>query len=178
MLGKKNASHEPKVLEVDASLQGNLVFKDPVKLIINGSFEGRLETKGELTIGEHAVVKADILGDRITISGKVNGNITAASEIRLTATAQGIGDVQAPSLAIDKGGVLQGTSRMLPAEEVSQHARRVLMNMEEVAHYLSVERELVTEWAENGKLPGVKDGVGWQFEKKRVDQWIANGRIT
>ena len=46
---KKNDSSAPKVLDVDASLQGNLVFKDAVNLHINGNFEGRLETKGDLT---------------------------------------------------------------------------------------------------------------------------------
>ena len=47
MLGRKNDAHPQKVLDVDASLQGNLVFKDAVNLQINGSFEGKLETKGE-----------------------------------------------------------------------------------------------------------------------------------
>ena len=50
MLGKKNGAGEPKVLEVDATLQGNLQFKDAVNLRINGCFEGRLETGGELII--------------------------------------------------------------------------------------------------------------------------------
>ena len=53
---KEDLEQKEKVLDVDASMQGTLAFKDPVNLRINGKFEGRLETKGFLTIGEHAVV--------------------------------------------------------------------------------------------------------------------------
>ena len=46
-----------KVLDVDATMQGTLTFRDPVNLRINGSFEGNLDTKGNLTIGENATVR-------------------------------------------------------------------------------------------------------------------------
>jgi len=46
-------------------MQGNLSFKDPVNLRINGRFEGNLEVRGTLAIGSTAIVKADILGDNI-----------------------------------------------------------------------------------------------------------------
>ena len=40
---------EDKILDVDARMQGTVVFKDPVNLRINGSFEGKLDTRGNLT---------------------------------------------------------------------------------------------------------------------------------
>src|SRR3989338_1770853 len=98
MLGKKHGNSAPKVLEVDASFQGNLIFKDEVNLHINGHFEGRLETKGDLLIGEQASVKANIIGERITIAGSVNGDVTAVSELRLAPTAKVIGDIRTPNL--------------------------------------------------------------------------------
>ena len=63
----RREKQDKKVLDVDASMQGTLTFKDPVNLRINGSFEGRLDTKGMLTIGENASVRADIHGDEIVI---------------------------------------------------------------------------------------------------------------
>ncbi len=180
MLGKKNESHAHKVLEVDASLQGNLVFKDAVYLNINGHFEGRLETKGDLSIGEKAVVKADIIGERITIAGHVTGNVTAATELNLTGTSRLIGDIRTPVLSIEKGGIFQGQSRTGSVEHRDDEngSKKGLLTLEEVAHYISVERSLITEWAENGKLPASRDGSNWRFEKERVDEWIANGRIV
>ncbi|MFA6610525.1 MAG: polymer-forming cytoskeletal protein, partial [Candidatus Omnitrophota bacterium] len=68
MMGKKDKRHEEeKILDVDAAMQGSLIFKDPVNLRINGRFEGLLNTKGNLMIGEAAAVNADITGDSIII---------------------------------------------------------------------------------------------------------------
>jgi cytoskeletal protein CcmA (bactofilin family) len=79
MIGKKQRrpEAEEKILDVNASMQGNMIFKDPVNLKINGTFEGTLTTKGNLTIGESAEVKADIIGENIVIAGKVTGDIIA-----------------------------------------------------------------------------------------------------
>ncbi len=176
MLGRK--SQEPKVLEVDANFQGNLSFKDAVNLHISGHFEGKLETKGELTIGEKAVVKADILGERILIAGHVTGDVTASSEIRISATAKLLGNIQTPSLVIEKCGVFHGLCIMLKLADKDDSHRRVFLTPDEVARYLSVEQSLIAEWAENGKLPGYRDGAGWKFDKEKVDEWIANGRIS
>lgn len=177
MFGKKNTSPLQKVLDVDANLQGNLIFKDEVNLHINGHFDGRLETKGDLLIGEHATVKANIVGERITISGSVNGDVTALSELRLTATAKVVGDVRTPNLMMDRGAVFHGMSRMLSGADKDIHHRSIFFNIDEVSRYLSVETELITEWAENGKFPGTRDGKAWKFDKEKVDEWIANGRI-
>ncbi len=179
ILGRKNASKEPKVLDVDASLQGNLVFKDAVQLRINGSFDGNLETKGDLFIGDHATVKANIIGERITIAGTLQGDVTALTELKLTSTARVSGNIKTPTLEIEKGGIFHGSSRMLAdAENHSTQARRVLFGVDEVAHYLSVEKNLIAEWAETGKLPASRDGEVWRFEKQKVDEWIANGRVA
>ncbi len=41
---------QKKILDVDASMQGSLTFRDPVNLRIHGKFEGSLDTKGQLTV--------------------------------------------------------------------------------------------------------------------------------
>jgi excisionase family DNA binding protein len=173
MLGKKN--DHSKVLDVDASLQGNLIFKDAVNLHINGNFDGKLETKGDLLIGEHAVVRANIIGERIIISGNVTGDVTALGEIRLTPTARVVGNIKSPSLTMEKGSVFQGSSNMLGEGEIG--ARRAFLSVDEVSRYLSVEKDLISEWATSGKLPGNKEGESWRFDKSQIDEWVANGRL-
>lgn len=177
MLGKKSDLHGRKILDVDANLQGNLVFKDAVILNINGHFEGKLETKGDLSIGEHAVVKANIIGERITIAGDVAGDVTALVELTLKSKGKISGTVTTPLLTIEKGGFFNGSCRMGAQGAVSVNGN-VFLTVDEVARYLSVEKNLVSEWAENGKLPGEREGVAWRFDKERVDEWIANGRIA
>ncbi|MBI5124174.1 MAG: polymer-forming cytoskeletal protein, partial [Candidatus Omnitrophica bacterium] len=159
----------------DASMQGTLVFKDSVNLKINGRFEGILNTKGNLMIGEHAVVNADVTGESIIIAGKVNGNVSALKELKLIAPAVVKGDIASPLLSIAEGAIFDGTCSMSPdAKDILEKA---LLSAEELAKYLEVDMNLVHEWADSGKIPGKKDGSFWKFERARIDEWIAQGKI-
>ena len=171
-----------KALDVDANFQGNLVFKDAVNLHINGNFEGRLESRGTLLIGKTAHVKATIISEHITVSGNVWGDITALSEFRLTASGRLTGNVKSPSILMEKGSIFNGECRMEdePAKVVvpTGGARQTFLTVDEVAGYLSVESDLIAQWAEAGRLPGLREGSAWRFNKKEVDEWIASGRIA
>ena len=173
---KKEEEPAGKVLDVDASMQGTLAFKDPVNLRINGKFEGKLETKGSLTIGEHAVVNADINGEAISVAGRVNGDIKAEKEIRLIAPSCVVGDIRTPSLVVGEGAVLEGYCNMMSREKISRSAQEML-TIDEVAKYLEVEKGVVLEWADTGKLPAVKEGAKWRFEKTKIENWLTNERI-
>ena len=175
MMTRRDKRHETeKVLDVDASMQGTLIFKDSVNLKINGTFEGVLNTKGSLMIGEQAVVNADITGESIIIAGKVNGNITALKDLKLISPARVIGDIRSPLLSIAEGAIFDGTSRMLSkADDLTDNA----MTPDDLAKYLEIETNLVYEWANSGRLPGIKDGSLWKFERAKIDEWVAQGKI-
>jgi excisionase family DNA binding protein len=158
---------EEKVLDVDASMQGTLSFKDPVNLRINGKFEGTLETKGNLTVGPAAFVVADIVGDNIIIGGKVKGRITAKERLTLLPQSVVEGDIFPARLNITEGAVLEGKCSML----------HDFLNAQEVARYLEVDLNSIMEWANSGKLPGHKEGGDWKFERKTVDGWIASNKV-
>ena len=83
----KETEPQERILDVTASMQGSLVFREPVSLRISGRFEGTLETQCELTVGESAQVRADITGDSITIAGRVEGKIIAKRSLKLAAPA-------------------------------------------------------------------------------------------
>ena len=91
---------DDKILDVSAAMQGSLTFSDSVNLRINGKFEGTLTTKGNLIIGESAVVTADIVAENLTISGNVRGKIKATENLILTSTAAVYGDIIVPRIAI------------------------------------------------------------------------------
>lgn len=176
----KQSEGEPvreKVLDVDASMQGTLSFNDPVNLRINGKFEGKLNTKGSLMVGEHASVVAEVVGEHITIAGKVRGNIKAMKEVRLISPADVLGNVDTPVLSVAEGAVVNGNIKM-GAARGSKAAHNITLTLEEVAKYLEIDRTLVTEWADNGKLPGIKDGNNWRFDRAVVDNWLASEKIN
>jgi len=158
---------EDKILDVDASMQGNLTFKDPVKLRINGRFEGNLITKGNLTIGNTAIIYGDITGDNIIIGGRVKGKIIAHEMLTFLPSAIVEGDIFPAKLNITEGAILEGRCLML----------HDFLNVDELARYLEVDLGSVMEWASSGKVPASKDGESWKFERKAIDSWIASGKI-
>ena len=179
MRRRREAEVEEKILEVDASMQGSMVFKDPVNLKINGSFEGDLITRGVLTIGSNATIKANINGEKVTIAGKVNGDITASGEVNLLNPARVMGNIKTPSLSMERGVFFQGNCQML--REGAQTNRidgaSEPMTSGELAAYLEVEEVLIADWASSGKLPGNKKDNKWVFDRSQIDEWIANERV-
>ena len=175
--GKRKKEVVEKVLDVDASMQGTLKFRDPVNLRINGEFEGSLDTKGNLTIGEGAVISANIVGENIVIAGKVTGNITAHDRLSLTSSALVTGDISTPILSVAEGAKFRGRCQMeiKTGEDISK--KEDLLTAEEVARYLEVDAASVLEWANSGKIPALRDGDSWKFEQIKVDRWIAEEKI-
>jgi len=106
-----------ELINIDAGIVGNVKFSGPINLRLNGKFEGELETKGALIIGEKADVKAKtIKGDTITIAGRVKGDIISSKRLELAATARVIGNVEAPILVVQEGAMLKGGC-LMPVED-------------------------------------------------------------
>jgi len=169
-------SVKEKVLDVDASMQGTLSFNDPVNLRINGKFEGKLTSKGTLLIGDHAKVTAEIIGESITIAGSVRGNIKALKDLKLISPAHVIGTIETPVLSVADGAILDANVKMTMLTN-SGPAKQIL-SVDEVAQYLEIDKSLVLEWADNGKLPGIKEVSGWRFDRELLDKWVTNEKIN
>lgn len=168
---------EEKVLDVNASMQGTLRFEDPVNLRINGKFEGMLDTKGKLMIGEKAQVNANISGDVITVAGVVNGNVKASSVLKLESSAKLNGDVETPRISVQEGAVLNGCLRMAGEGRPSSAMRSDWMSVAQLAKYLEVDTGKVSEWVNNGVVPGTREGGEWLFDRDKIDRWIAEGKV-
>ena len=166
-----------KILDVDATMQGTLVFRDAVNLRINGSFEGTLDVKGNLTISETAVVKAEIKGENIVVAGRVHGNIIAVNELKLIPPGHVIGNITTPRLNILDGAVLDGECHMTSPGSDSGSSVKNILTAEELAKYLEVDTTMVFEWANSGKLPAFKERDIWKFDRDKVDEWVANGKV-
>lgn len=103
----------PKSLEVlnsylgeGSEFRGSLTFQGAMR--IDGVFEGEIATTGQISVGEKARVKADIVGTTVTVAGQVEGNIQAKERVDLKPTAKVIGDIKSPVLSIGEGVILEG----------------------------------------------------------------------
>lgn len=170
-LGRAKKEEGPGILDVTASMQGSLIFQEPVALRISGQFRGTLETRGELTIGERAMVQADITGESVTVAGRVTGKLVAKKGLRLVSPAVVRGEVWTPVLQVEAGARLDGAVHM--AEEDAQ-----AMSAQEVAAYLEVESRVVEQWAREGKVPGRQEGGQWRFDRTKIDEWVATQKSS
>jgi cytoskeletal protein CcmA (bactofilin family) len=90
-------------------LEGKLTFSGTVR--VDATFQGSIHTDGVLIVGDAAKVDADITCGTVVVEGEVNGNVTARESVEIRRTAKVRGDVETPSLAVERGATFDGASR-------------------------------------------------------------------
>ena len=98
------------LLGPNTSFQGTL--KSDENLRIDGVYEGRIETAGNVIIGPSARVLADIVADSVQVWGALRGTIVARGRLEILPSGRVWGDVRVASLLIDEGGVYHGQCKM------------------------------------------------------------------
>lgn len=91
-------------------VSGKLQFEGAVR--IEGHVEGEIAAQDNLTIGETAVVNAQVHGTSVVIHGKVTGDITARKRLEIRAPGKVFGNISTPSLIIHEGVVFEGQCTM------------------------------------------------------------------
>jgi cytoskeletal protein CcmA (bactofilin family) len=95
-------------------ITGKLVFEGSVR--IEGQVEGEIVAQDTLTIGESAVVSAQINGTSVVVTGKVTGDITARKRLEIRAPGKVFGNISTPALIIHEGVLFEGQCTMGGAE--------------------------------------------------------------
>jgi len=50
-----------------------------------------------------------------------------------------------------------------------------IMTTQEVAKYLKLHEITICKLVKEGKIPGVRIGRVWRFDKETIDKWISSG---
>ena len=50
-----------------------------------------------------------------------------------------------------------------------------VMTIDELAAYLKLSKSSLYQFARTGKVPGVKIGEQWRFQKSAIDEWMRTG---
>ncbi len=102
-----------------SEFSGKLLFEGRVR--IDGKFRGEIVSDDVLVIGEGADVDAKIeVGRLIVLGGTLRGEVKASRAVELHAPARVFGNICTPQLAIDRGVVFEGQSR-IPEEPTVAH---------------------------------------------------------
>lgn len=97
----------PSIISSDVVMHGNLNAGGEVQF--DGALEGDIKAV-TLIVGEKATVKGEIICDRVTVRGRVEGGIRA-KQVSLAATAHILGDIIHSSLSVENGAHFEGACR-------------------------------------------------------------------
>jgi len=99
---------------IDSQVEIIGTIKTPGTIQIDGKLQGDLDCGGDAIIGKSAQIKGSLLVNSITVSGTVNGNITAKDRIEMKSTARVMGDIKSKRLAVEDGVTFVGKSEVNP----------------------------------------------------------------
>jgi cytoskeletal protein CcmA (bactofilin family) len=90
-------------------VEGKIVSKQDIR--IDGHVSGSIEVGDhELLLGPGSELKANVNARSVLIGGKVEGDITATERVQIQSTGTLLGDVVAPRLIIQDGGMIKGNA--------------------------------------------------------------------
>jgi len=105
-------------IAADCRITGNIVVQGDLR--IDGKVDGKIESSGEVVIGDGAIIHANIKGKTIFIAGEVRGDIEALELLDLTAVARLYGNISSKLLKIDQGAVFIGQSKLIEQKVPNQ----------------------------------------------------------
>jgi len=94
----------------DVVFKGVLTLEGNIR--VDGRLEGELRSTGTLIVGEHAVIRGNIMAGILITSGKINGDVIASEKIKILKPGIVIGDIRTPAISIEAGAFFHGLSDM------------------------------------------------------------------
>ena len=47
-----------------------------------------------------------------------------------------------------------------------------LLDVDDLAHYLKLQKQTIYNWLNQKKISGIKIGGVWRFDKQEIDKWL------
>ena len=98
-------------LDAGSHIQGELHFEDTFR--VDGKVTGKVQSAGDLVVGERGEVDGEIHVGRLFVSGSLKGSAEATNRVELTAGCRVTASLKAPSLIIEDGAFFEGRCSMV-----------------------------------------------------------------
>ena len=97
-------------------------IQSPYDIRIDGTFDGKIQSKGRVVVGESAVIKGDIVCENIDLWGKVEGNLYVKNTLALKEGCKMDGNLNISRLSVELGATFNGNCRMITDGEFNKVA--------------------------------------------------------
>ena len=94
----------------------------PYDIRIDGTFAGKVQSKGRVVVGETAFVNGDIICENIDLWGKVEGNVFVKDTLALMEGCHVNGNLHTKRLSVELGSTFNGNCRMITDGEFDKIA--------------------------------------------------------
>ena len=113
-LGENWTGFFEKGVRLEGTLELTGIFR------VNGQVKGSILSDQSLILGEDARVEGQIEGNHVVISGRFDGVIFAKGRVEIQAKGVVTGEIHAPCLIVEPGGIFDGQCHMLASSETSK----------------------------------------------------------
>ena len=108
--GKSSPGDLSGFLEQGSHFEGELRFEQAFR--VDGKVSGTIRSDGDLVVGEKGEIDGEVRVGRLFVTGLVRGEIHVAKRLSIHPRGRVEGDVHAPALVIEEGGILEGRCAM------------------------------------------------------------------
>ena len=95
-------------------------LSSPTDIRIDGTFEGKIVSKGRVVLGDTAVVKGDVVCDNIDLWGKVEGNVFVKDTLNLKEGCVVNGNLNIRKLSVELGATFNGNCKTITEAEFNK----------------------------------------------------------
>lgn len=117
MASQTNTVNVNSVSRISAGTVIKGEIQSPYDLRIDGTFEGKVQTKGRVVIGESAIIKGDIICENVDLWGRVEGDLYVKDTLALKEGCKMDGNINVSRLSVELGATFNGTCRTITEEE-------------------------------------------------------------
>jgi cytoskeletal protein CcmA (bactofilin family) len=97
----------------ETEIEGTVKTTETIR--IDGKIRGGL-TAESVIVGENGHILGDVTANKVVVSGKIKGNISAATMLEMAPKSVVMGDIRTSKLVIADGASFEGNCQMLKAD--------------------------------------------------------------
>ena len=106
-----NNANEISRISAGTVIKGEI--SSPTDLRIDGTFQGKIYSKGKVTVGEKAVISGDIICQSVDFAGTMKGNFYVKDTLSLKSSCKVDGDLNTRRLQMELDANFNGNCRMI-----------------------------------------------------------------
>lgn len=102
----------PSMTTIGADTSWNGTLRSESNVYLEGRVEGTLEVRDTVYIAERATIDARVKARSVVVSGQLTGHVECEGRLEVTPTGRLNGEVEAGSLVVHEGAILDGKFKM------------------------------------------------------------------